>query len=590
MLNNMSNAELYTPPEKIQYILEGHGTKNRVLEIGETPEQMLDRVTNTIFGIEKKFGTSDKEILILQSKFRNYFIKRDFTPGVPTLTNAGRKGYDQSALSSCVVIPVDLRQESAITTILAYYKQNMGSGFNFTKYDDPVAMLNWLNDLSASETSNQQYDRRIANMGTLHVGHPKIREFIKAKLADKKLSHFNISVEVNDEFMNAAENNAEFKLADGKLINANELLSEISEAAWACGDPGIINLDRMNDQNPVASISPYDCSPPCGEMGLAPGETCQFGYINLAHFINTDGSIKLDELAELVKFSVRTLDNAIEYGIENQPSSEGKQIAKLKRKMGISVAGLADALIKARIDYASPEGRLKARDILAYINYNAKLASVKLAEERGSCDAMKYTLSNMYFSGYTKDRYAHQKTRTVTEDQWLNLDNRIKKTGLLRNIHHTALPPGGRASMILGVNHSIEPIFSPSNLNVETINHVIDLMASTSQAFNQNLDLQDLLNSAIESGTFKHLRITDDAKKLLRTAIEITPKDHVLMAAALSGTQGVYDESVSKTVNLPSNATPQDIFEIYLFAHKVGLKNISVYRDGSLSNQPRKLS
>lgn len=585
----MIQPELYTPPEKIKYILQGHGSGNSILAERETPDGMLGRVTNVLMGVEERFGTAPEKIDQLRETFRHYFIARDFTPGMPTLTNAGREGYDQSALSSCVVIPVDLRKETAKETILAYYKQNMGSGFNFTKYEDPVAMLNWLNDLSASETATSQYDRRIANMGTLHVAHPRIREFINAKRGDKRLVHFNISIEVNDEFMEAVANHGQFRTANGEMIDAHELMRDIAQAAWECGDPGIINMDRMNSQNPIASLAPYDCSPPCGEMGLAPGETCQFGYINLAHFVDKSGQIRADELSDLVKFSVRMLDNAIEYGVENQPSPEGVQMAKLKRKIGISVAGLADALMKAGYSYDSAAGREMARDILSLINYQAKVASVELAEERGSCNAMQYTLNNLYFAGYTEDRYARQQTNTVSAEQWKELDQRIKNSGLLRNIHHTALPPGGRASMILGVNHSIEPIFSPSNLNTETVDQVLELIASSLTVVG-DADVQSLFNSAIEMGTFQQLPITESARALLRTAIEIAPKDHVLMVAALSGIDGVYDESASKTVNLPETATPDDIFDIYMLGHQVGLKNISVYRDGSLNNQPRKLS
>ena len=242
------------------------------------------------------------------------------------------------------------------------------------------------------------------------------------------------------------------------------------------------------------------------------------------------------------------------------------------------------------LPYDSEQGRQVARDLLSLINYHAKLASVELAYERGACDAMRYPLDNLYYSGYIAQRYANQKTKTVTPDQWIELDRVIQTTGMMRNIHHTALPPGGRASMVLGVNHSIEPIFSPSNLNIETIHQVLDLLAGSLLDSALELDVQVLFNEAIEYGTFQHLPISDVAKKLLRTAIEVKPKDHVLMAASLSGMNGVYDESVSKTVNLPSTATPTEIFDIYVLAHQAGLKNISVYRDGSLTNQPRKLA
>lgn len=584
----MGNSEvLYIPPKNIEYILEGHGTSNRIMAEGETPQELLERVTRTLVGIESVFGTSPDEINQVAADFMQYFVKRDFTPGIPTLTNAGRVGYESSALSSCVVIPVDLRAQSAADIIRSYYRQNMGSGFNFTKYENPVEMLRWLNKLSATESKMYQYDRRIANMGTLHVAHPKILEFISAKMNDPSLIHFNISIEITDAFMEAVTQQKPFSLADGTVIDARELLQSISQAAWSCGDPGLINLERMNSDNPISEIAAYDCSPPCGEMGLAPGETCQFGYINILHFVEKDGKIKTKELQALVQHAVRILDNAIEYGLANQPSIEGQQMTRLKRKIGISVAGLADTLIKVGLPYDSDQGRLLARNILSFINFQAKLASVQLAFKRGPCEAMKYQLNNRYFSGYIANRFSNMPTHTVTSQQWIELDQRIRETGMLRNILHTALPPGGRASMVLGVSHSIEPIFSASHLGVETYEQVIDLLA---QSVSGEADVQELLNLAIEQGTFQNLPISDHARKLLKTAIEIGPGDHVLMAASLSGMSGIYDESVSKTVNLSNSVSPDDIFNIYILAHELGLKNISVYRDGSLTSQPRKLS
>ncbi len=580
----------YDPDAKIRHILEIHGTNHRIMMENESPQEMLDRVVETIMGVEELFGTSPEEIKQLKQTFRQHFINRDFIPGIPTLTNAGRPGYEFSALSSCVVIPVDLRREEEATQkILSYYQQNMGSGYNFTKYEDPVGMLRWLNDLSDRETKTGNYDRRIANMGTLHVSHPKIREFVQAKVEDSTLTYFNISVEITDEFMNAAANDEMYALADGTEVSAKALLAEISKAAWMCGDPGLVNLDRMNEHNPLSNIAAYDCTPPCGEMGLAPGETCQFGYINLANFVDKNG-IKSEKLTELVRFVVRVLDNAVEYGIENQPSPEGQQMARLKRKIGISVAGLADALIKAGVPYDSPEGRELARDLLSLINYQAKLASVELAEERGACEAMKYSLNNKYYEGYIASRYANQATSTVSKQQWLELDEKIKRTGMLRNIHHTALPPGGRASMVLGANHSIEPIFSPAGLNADTVGLVLGLVSDSLIEGEAEQNLQEMFNSAVEAGSFRDLPISDEAKELLKTAIEIDPESHVLMTAALAGNNGVSDESASKTVNLPSSATPEDIMRTYIFAHQVGMKNVSVYRDNTLDNQPRKLS
>lgn len=585
----MNESLKYYPPAKIQNILEGHGTKNSILAEGEEPQAMLERVTGTIFSVEEKFGTPTEQIEELKYTFIRHFIARNFTPGIPTLTNAGRPGYESSTLSSCIVVPVDLREkEEATEKIKAHYAQNMGSGFNFTEYEDPVGMLHWINDLSRRETEAGKYTRRIANMGTLHITHPKILEFIRAKVNDRSLLHFNTSVEVNDGFMEAALTGSQFQLADGSFIEASSLLQEIAEAAWQCGEPGLINFDRMNAHNPLGNISAYDCSPPCGEMGLAPGETCQFGYINLANYIDEDG-IKTEDLAVLVKFAVRVLDNAIECGGENQPSLEGQEMSRLKRKIGISVVGLADTLIKAGVPYDSEAGRQLARDMVSFINYQAKVASVELAQERGSCEAMNLTEDNLYYSGYIAERFACQPTNTVSNQQWNELDEKVRTTGMLRNIHHTALPPGGRASMVLGVNHSIEPLFSPTNLNVDTTNLVLQLIADSLQEPEAGLEIQVLFNQAVKEGTFQRLPGMPLTKRLLRTAVEISIEDHVKMASALAGVNGVSDESASKTVNMFQEASPDDVLGVYLLAHQEGLKNISVYRDGSLDNQPRKL-
>src|SRR3989338_3883141 len=174
-----------------------------ILLDNETPEHLLLRVTDTLFHAEQSYGTDPTTIQELKDEFREYVCSGYILPGTPTLTNAGRP--EGRALSSCVVIHVDLRNSKARESILSYYQQNMGSGFDFTPYDDPVAALSWLNSLSAEETATGKYERYIGNMGSLSVDHPKIHEFIRAK-RESPMPHFNISVVVSEQFMEAALN------------------------------------------------------------------------------------------------------------------------------------------------------------------------------------------------------------------------------------------------------------------------------------------------------------------------------------------------------------------------------------------------
>lgn len=503
--------------------------EGKILAPGENPQEMFDRVTNTLFAVEETFGTPPRMAADLKELFAGYFADKYFSPGTPTMTNAGR--HNDAALSSCVVIPVDLRdKETATSKIRDYYKQNMGSGFDFSPYADPVEMLQWLNEFSASETATGNYDRYIGNMGNLRVSHSKIREFIRAK-KEQKLIHFNISVDVDETFMNSAIEGKSFELSNGNKIDARALLEDMAEYAWLNGDPGIIYLDRMNRDNPVELISAYTSTPPCAEMGLAPGETCQFGYINLSKFATLEG-IDYPQLAQATTIMTRALDNAIEISRSGFPHPESLRLADLKRKIGIGVCGLADALAAYNISYASEEARILARDILSFINYNSKLASVKLAQERGACGAMMSFIGNKYYDRFLENKYSID-TNTVSAAEWSALGEHIRETGQLRNILTTALPPTGRASILMEVTSSIEPKFEE--------------------------------------------------------ATKIHPFDHLRMVAALCGPNGVYDEAASKTVNLHRDSTVQDVLDIFVFAHQLGLKNISVYRDGSRANQQMQL-
>ena len=571
----------YVPSEKAWEVL----VQGRILSQTETPQDLLRRVVDTLFSVESRFGTSLETIEQLQQEFATYMVDGYCMPGTPILTNAGR--YD-TALSSCAIIPVDLQHPCvAEVGICSYYRQNMGSGFDLTRSTDPVALLRWIDNLSARETATGNYDRYIGNMGMLHISHPAVQEFMQAK-RQNKLSHFNISLDVTDEFMAKAKSRAMFYLSNGTPMHAYDLLQQIAENAWYNGEPGLIFLERMNRDNPVFQMSKYVSTPPCAEMGLAEGETCHFACLNLRRFVQrygTSATIDYDKLERVTHLLTRVLDNAIEFSLPRFPTEISADEARMKRRIGIGVCGLADMLLTYDLPYDSQEARELARDVISFINYTSKRSSVELAELRGSCRAMEFASLNDYLSGeFLEKKYASRATNTVSAHEWIQLAATIREKGL-RNISTTALPPTGRASLLLETTSSIEPFLS-----------IVDSQGYIHQSIKEFLFkklegdralLEDVCREAARTGSFQDIRtLPGTVRDRLKTAKEISPDGQLSMVAKVAGLYGVVDESASKTVNLPQEATVDDVRTIFLQAYDLGLKNISVYRDKTKAGQP----
>jgi len=546
----------------------------------------IRRVVDTVFSVEPRFGTPLETIEQLQQEFATYMVGGYCMLGTPILTNAGR--YN-TALSSCAIVPIDL-QELHIDTeevIRSYYRQNMGSGFDLTCSTKPVLLLHWIDNLSAKETATGTYDRYIGNMGLLHISHPAVLEFIRAK-RQSNMAYFNISVNVTEEFMHKAKSSEAFSLSNGSTVNAYDLLQQMAENAWYNGDPGLVFLDRMNKDNPVLKMGQYLSTPPCAEMGLEEGETCHFGSLNLHRFVRGNGAsatIDFDKLKRVTHVLTRVLDNAIEYSIPRYPTRVSADIAKMKRRIGIGVCGLADVLLAYDFPYDSQKARNLARDVISFINYTSKRSSVELAELRGSCTAMNFSSLNEYLGGnFLEEKYARHATRTVSSDEWVQLAATIRERGL-RNISTTALPPTGRTSLLLDTTSSIEPFLNIVD-NKGYVHHSIqDFLEKRIQG--DKALVEDMCWEAAHTGSFQHIEsLPDCVRDRLKAAKEIAPEAQVSMVAEVAGLFGVVDESASKTVNLPHEATVDDVRKVFLLAHDLGLKNISVYRDKTKAGQP----
>lgn len=579
-------SSVFVPSSFGESILRNGG----ILDTIENPRHMIERVVHTLFSIEAVYGTSQKTIRGLAQEFGALLDTKKCVMSTPIMNNAGR--YESRPLSACTVPPIDLRSDlKSIKKLLdRYHEDGMGTGFNLNDTVDPVSTLKFLNDIAIDGAHRGNEDRPVGNMAVLSAHHPLIQEFIRAKTFSDALGEtwkFNISVDATDAFMSAVMANTDYKLWDKRTCDARTVFDAIVESAHRCGDPGLVFISRLNRDNPTPRLGSYVSTAPCGEVGLAPGETCQFGYINLGEFVHCKGavaSIDLRGLDRTTRLMTRALDNALEVSMKKFPHPMNELIMAAKRKIGVGVCGLADMLIKLRLPYGSAEAREVAADTIAFINFVSKLASHELAKQRGSFDALLQKDMNRYTEqpGFLEDKYGAYSTRSVPDVMWHRLAELIRSTQLLRNASTIALPPTGRSGLVIDASTGIEPLFS-----------LVDPQGAINENLIKDLKARNLLTPAIEL----HIRefgcigdleyLPSDIRALYQTALELTPDQHLAMAASL---QKFVDESISKTINLPARAQPLDIASVYMKAYSAGLKGISVYRADSRVDQPRSVA
>jgi ribonucleoside-diphosphate reductase alpha chain len=539
-------------------------TEGRILGTNETAPEMISRMVSDLFSIETKFGTPTAEIEQLRSQFCSYLDQSACVMSTPIMTNAGR--YEHKPLSACALPAVNFKNADWQTKMKAvvnqFHMDGMGTGFNLNDCEDPVATLKYLNQIAVEGAASGREDRPVGNMAILSVHHPMIQEFIGVKttaVQNKETWKFNISIDASEEFISAVKKNEGYKLTNGKELTARAVMRRIAMAAHICGDPGLVFLSRMNRDNPTPGVGPYVSTSPCGEVGLTMGETCQFGYINLAKFA-TPGKkepVDLKNLAAITGLLTRAMDNALEISMERYCQEENRQVMRAKRKIGLGICGLADMFVILGMPYDSPEARTLARDLIGFISYQSKLASHELAKARGSFTALETNPECRYTHtpGYLTQRYGTTTSRWVEARDWKALDETICKTRKLRNSSTIALAPAGRCALVIDASCGVEPLFS-------------------SQEFERH-HLKDYLSSAPEK------------QAIFKTATDIDPLDHLKMAASL---QEMVDEAISKTINLPAHADAALIYDIYMRAYEMNLKGITIYRNNCHSEQPRSLT
>ncbi len=562
------------PPKNVEEMLK----ENMIIGKEETYDSMCKRVYLTIAEESRKYGANDIQIKEFANTLETLFKNDIIVPSTPILTNAGR--FDDRPLSACSVPPLDYKLDRTKLAELVrdYHKKGMGTGFNFDDSANPVEELLFFNNHASEEFKRKEMDRPVGNMGIISIDHPKVLEFAATKAqkyrnADWK---FNISINLKSDFMEALNSNGNYKLKDGTTFKAVTLFNEIIKYAHSCGDPGLVFLDRFEEFNVTPQHGKILSLAPCGEISMAHGETCQFSYINLAKFQKNEG-IDYTSLRDVVNYTVLMLDNALDISARNIDNETSKNLIEVKRKIGLGVCGFADLLSSLSLPYDSVDAVKLAEDIMSFINYQSKLASINLAKKREPFVA--------FFDNRTKKeliigRYLGKNTNTVSETKWKNLYEAVDKYGI-RNVSTIALPPTGRSSMVIGASASIEPHFRLS---------LSESLKDSIKNITLNLGIENQLDKIYDvierNGSLQSVESLGIYKDLYKTCLELSPESHLNMVAAF---QKFTDESISKTVNLPNYSNPNDVAATYLKAYDLGLKGITVFRDGC-KNQPKELA
>jgi len=595
----------------------------------ETVEEMFWRVASTIANVETRWATDTDA---LARKYYTLLTTKAFFPNSPTFTGAGTP---LGQLAACFVLPIndDMGHDSAgifqtLRDAALIQQTGGGNGFSFSRLrpkgshvktssgqaTGPVGFLR-VYDHAFGEVA-QGGTRRGANMAVLRVDHPDIEEFINCKTNENQITNFNISVGITDAFMRAVEDDNEWNLrfpdlsdprakhytgtfeqaeALGipfkihKTIRARDLFQHIIKQAHHNGEPGLLFLDAANRSNPVPHLYQLEATNPCGEQWLGPYENCCLGSINLAQHFGPDHTVDWNKLRDNTRLATRFLDDVVDANAYVPAVPQLKDAAMRNRRIGLGIMGLADLMYHVGVRYGSPASEDFGAQVMEFVRYHAMQTSIELARERGAFPSIKgsiYDPENLVWQPPVSLIETQQYWGRPTVD-WTLITEGIRRYGI-RNAAQTTVAPTGTIATVAGCEgYGCEPVFA-----LAYIRHVNDngkdlQLTYASPMFERALieagvtemDRQDIFTEAMKEGTCQRIKkLPAEVKDAFVVSADISAEEHVRMQAAL---QAFVDNSLSKTINFPENATEEDVATAYMRAWELNCKGLTVYVTGS---------
>jgi len=555
----------------------------------EQPEAMFWRVARFIAEVDRRYHADEADVDGTARAFYGLMTQGRFEPNSPTLMNAGRP---LGQLSACFVLPVEdalSNGESGIydtlTAMALIHQSGGGTGFSFSRLrpegdmvrsstgvaSGPVSFMK-LYDAS-TDVVKQGGTRRGANMGILRVDHPDIRHFITCKEDTSQVTNFNISVAVTDAFMEALANGESYDLVHpgtGDVVDsesAKEIWDLVVHGAWATGEPGVFFIDRANYHNPVPQLGPYEATNPCGEQPLLPYDVCNLGSINVGAFVRpgkADGPaterLDWDGLRQAVHAAVHFLDNVIDANQFPLPAIEKR--AKAIRRIGLGIMGWADLLVRLGVPYDTEQAVDLARELMGFVDEEARNASEALAAERGVFPEWERSI-------WGPDASAARGPK----------GERIRPQRKLRHCNLTTVAPTGTISMIANCSGGIEPLFAVAFMRNQAGVKMPDVNADfVAQAKAGGWFSEDLMRRIADEGNIHMPEVGSEAQRVFVTSHDIAPEWHVRMQAAF---QEHTDAAISKTTNFSNEASESDVRTIFELAYSLDCKGVTVYRDGA---------
>lgn len=595
----------------------------------ESVEEMFWRVSYHVAKVEE---TWDGDVLERSKEFYRLLTSKKFFPNSPTFTGAGTP---LGQLAACFVLPIndDMGRDSAgifqtLRDAALIQQTGGGNGFSFSRLRPKGALVK----SSAGQATGpvgflRVYDhafgeiaqggtRRGANMGVLRIDHPDVEEFITCKTDENQITNFNISVGITDAFMAAVREDKEWdlrfpevhdpkyrevkgtleqlekagvKIETHKKLRARDLFNKIVKQAHHNGEPGVLFLDASNRTNPVPHLYPLEATNPCGEQWLGPYENCCLGSVNLNELCGPEATVDWEGLRQAVETSTRFLDDVVEANAYVPAVPQLTEAAHQARRIGLGIMGLADLMFHVGVRYGSEEGQEFGAQVMEFVRYHAMQTSIALAQERGPFPAIEGSLYDMDDLGWTAPRplSAARKDWGRPALHWDEVISRIKQHGI-RNAAQTTVAPTGTIATVAGCEgYGCEPAFALAYIR-HVNDHGKDLQLTyTSPRFDaalQRLGLgeekrQEIVEQVLREGSCQHIReIPQAVRDVFVVSADISAEEHVRMQAAL---QAFVDNSLSKTINFPDNATEEDVARAYMLAWELGCKGITVYVTGS---------